>query len=433
MKKSFAILLSAALFAGFTSCDNEQEDIFDETAAHRLNHALEEYQGYLSSAENGWVMEYFANNNEAGYPILMKFDAAGSVTMAGKNAVATGGKYMEQKSLYELIADNGPVLTFDTYNNILHAFSNPEDDPNTEDNEQGLGHEGDFEFVIYEATPDYFHFKGKKYGLDIYMYKLPADMVWEEYYTTIDAIRNEYFNSKVKQIWFEAAGERYTVTGMSTGLLSFVPEGGDPITETTTASFVVLLDGSVHFCKPFKGIKGSFAVQNFAMNEEGYLASTDEGTDGFFSTDPISQFFIIPTNAWKIDAESYTGIYTDLYSKLSESMSKAGYGNMSYVQMKYTSNEQLQVTIKTKRVEAACLYDVTIVDNNKISFTLNLDAMRQSTIRAIKNGVAVYDTNEEYKTFVEALGKEFSLTGNSHIATTEVTLTNGNDGFKVKL
>ena len=59
--------------------------------------------------------------------------------------------------------------------------------------------------------------------------------------------------------------------------------------------------------------------------------------------------------------------------------------------------------------------------------------MRQSSIRAIKNGVAVYDTNEEYKAFVEALNKEYTLTGNSHIATTEVTLTNGNDGFKVNL
>lgn len=428
MKKSFAILLSAALFAGFTSCDNEQEDIFDETAAHRLNHALEEYQGYLSSAENGWVMEYFANNNEAGYPILMKFDAAGSVTMAGKNAVATGGKYMEQKSLYELIADNGPVLTFDTYNNILHAFSNPEDDPNTDNNEQGLGHEGDYEFVIYEATADYFHFKGKKYGLDIYMYKLPADMVWEEYYENIDAIRNEYFNSKVKQIWFEAAGERYTVTGMSTGLLSFVPEGGDPITETTTASFVVLLDGSVHFCKPFKGIKGSFAVQNFAVGEDGLLHCTDEGQDAKMYCDGPAVMFTTAGYTWRVNKDTMTGNFATAYEDLKVGALNASKSNpLQYIEYAYKSNDnKVYMTVKTsKRTFVYYLDVVTEGETVKLSYTDgNCDS----------NGAKFLKDCPEMTEYINIICKEtLNLTGNSNMALTQITFANANGTFDADL
>ena len=65
MKKSFAIILSVALVAGFSSCSREEDDIFAESPAHRLNHSIEEYTAFLSGADNGWIMEYMAKPDEA--------------------------------------------------------------------------------------------------------------------------------------------------------------------------------------------------------------------------------------------------------------------------------------------------------------------------------------------------------------------------------
>ena len=162
MKKVFSIILCGVAVAGFTSCGNEEEDIFDESSALRTNHAVATYSELLTSAENGWVMEYFANEEEPGYPMLMKFDKSGAVTIAAKNHYSNNDVYSTEESLYEVIADYGPVLTFNSYNTLFHIFSTPDDIPDTpieESDETGLGHEGDYEFVIYEADADHFYMK----------------------------------------------------------------------------------------------------------------------------------------------------------------------------------------------------------------------------------------------------------------------------------
>ena len=157
MKKVFSIIICGAVVAGFTSCKNEEEDIFGESSALRLNHAVATYDDLLTSAENGWVMEYFANEEEQGYPMLVKFDKSGAVTFAAKNHYSSNDVYATEESLYEVIADNGPVLSFNSYNTLFHIFADPADIPDTpieESDETGVGHEGDYEFVIYEGDAD---------------------------------------------------------------------------------------------------------------------------------------------------------------------------------------------------------------------------------------------------------------------------------------
>ena len=116
-----------------TSCVGEQEDIFDESSALRLEHAVSNYNDLLCSATNGWVMQYFARSSECGYPMLVKFSKSGAVEIAAKNKYSSNNVYAQESSLFEIISDNGPVLTFNSYNNLLHIFSTPEDIPGTDD------------------------------------------------------------------------------------------------------------------------------------------------------------------------------------------------------------------------------------------------------------------------------------------------------------
>jgi hypothetical protein len=59
-------------------------------------------------------------------------------------------------STWAVKSDYGPILTFDTYNDVFHAFSDPQ--------ENGAGLLGDYEFLILKATPDLVLLKGKKHS-----------------------------------------------------------------------------------------------------------------------------------------------------------------------------------------------------------------------------------------------------------------------------
>ena len=67
MKKicASAILLTLALT--FTGCSREQDNLFDKSAAERLNEISSIYSQRLTSSKGGWVMEYYpdADNEDA--------------------------------------------------------------------------------------------------------------------------------------------------------------------------------------------------------------------------------------------------------------------------------------------------------------------------------------------------------------------------------
>ena len=119
MKKNFLFLLfaSAAMLIT-TSCVHEEDDIFDASAAERLNAASEKYSQLLESSEGGWVVEYYPTNEDAlttgqGYLWTVKFNKDESCKV-GMNNYFSNNAYRECTSLWEVITDNGPVLTFNS-------------------------------------------------------------------------------------------------------------------------------------------------------------------------------------------------------------------------------------------------------------------------------------------------------------------------------
>ena len=59
MKKIFStvILIAGALM--FAGCAGEEKDLFEKSAAERLNETGKIYSSRLQSSEAGWVMEYY--------------------------------------------------------------------------------------------------------------------------------------------------------------------------------------------------------------------------------------------------------------------------------------------------------------------------------------------------------------------------------------
>ena len=120
MKKIFkisALLLLLPLVT--TSCFKmEQEDIFDKSAAERLNEAADSFSKILTDKGGIWQMEYFANEDMQGYVYVMKFSDNGSVDISGWNPYigaadkgngSTELAYGKATSQWDVITDNGPV------------------------------------------------------------------------------------------------------------------------------------------------------------------------------------------------------------------------------------------------------------------------------------------------------------------------------------
>ena len=78
------------------------------------------------------------------------------------------------KSLYKMSYDDGPVLSFDTGNEVLHYFATPSGSSKNLYGESGLyqAHKGDFEFIVMSAKPEEVVLKGKRSGNKILMYPL---------------------------------------------------------------------------------------------------------------------------------------------------------------------------------------------------------------------------------------------------------------------
>ena len=111
MKRIRYIVVSVALVAiALTGCSRfEEADLFEESAALRIEHNAEKLQQILVNAPYGWVMQYYTGRGVAvfeGFNLFAKFEKGGKVTLAGNHRYLRNGnanKYTECASLYELI------------------------------------------------------------------------------------------------------------------------------------------------------------------------------------------------------------------------------------------------------------------------------------------------------------------------------------------
>ena len=151
--KTKYILLGIVLACVFSACNRDEKSLFEKSAAERAVAALDNAQNVFVSPKNGWEMLYFPNPESSGENILVTFGTNGKVEATTKSAAATNNRLVSDSSTWEVMNDYGPILTFNTYNKVLHAWADPGQD--------GDGLLGDYEFLILQADADYVKLKGK--------------------------------------------------------------------------------------------------------------------------------------------------------------------------------------------------------------------------------------------------------------------------------
>lgn len=298
------ILFASVLLCGtamlFTSCKNEEDDLFSQSAAERLDSYKTQYTSQMvDNAPNGWVFQYFPNEETStkrsyGYVLLMKFFGDHRVAMAMSNRYSQTGAYATDTSLWEIITDNGPVLSFNSYNECLHAFSNPFLETPTINYlteatfESGEGIGGDYEFVIVDAPAEgkYVTLKGKKRATYSRMLALPEAVDSKQYFDELSQLNSDFFpKSFTTKCRLIQNGQTFVVDSMSTGLPVIYPEGGNATDDGKRIPFVMAIVGdkyNVRFRDPIdfsdKGNDKS-ASQEFIYNpaDDTFESVSDNG------------------------------------------------------------------------------------------------------------------------------------------------------------
>lgn len=192
MKKIFFTLAVVFAVFGIQSCSlHDDTDLFGESAAERIENAVKEDKALLEGASNGWILRYYTGTEYAGggYTMLCKFkDGKAEVSadfIDDVNAVS--------HSSYDIITDKGPVLTFDTFNDIIHMMGSPSQSDID-------GEQGDYEFVIQKTTNDSIYLEGKKWHNKMVMVRMDENTSWADYLKEIQSVGDALvYNNRICQ------------------------------------------------------------------------------------------------------------------------------------------------------------------------------------------------------------------------------------------
>lgn len=275
MKRRLNILVWAALTAGLTqSCFFSEDDLFDAPAEERDAQALTEYRNLLTEAPNGWLLEYYPGGEShdiGGVVLLMKFDGnnvtiASDTQVKGFNDDAAVIPGQKTSSLYALKNEQGTVLSFSTYNPLLHYWTEPKGGALSD------GYKGDFEFIITGTDKDMISLRGKLYGTEMRMTRLPEGQDWDAYIAACRLVRSQ------SEEWGTLVGYRdgteFTPSAFSQENVIRFEEQDNNAASTRKVSFTYTPDG-IHLYAPTTVNGVTMDRLSWNNNEKAFSSTND--------------------------------------------------------------------------------------------------------------------------------------------------------------
>ena len=348
-----SLLLGAALT--FSACSNEEDDIFDQSAAERLNAAVDLYSSRLEAQPNGWAMQLYPTlQNEApygnGYLVLIDFNPDQSVRVAMNNTL-TNGDFAQDISAWQVITDDGPVITFNTHNKVMHLFSDPNDVPSTGTNdapndETGTG--------IVDAPEDasYMMLKGKKRGTYNLLTPMEEGVDYSTYLSDVKNWMGMMFSSKSPTFDVIHFGDTlYKMEGASDGIPNIYPYDADAVLNESFDPFLVTKRGDQYYLR----FRDAHSINGYTVQDFHYLADKDifQSVDNekcYISGDSPSRFFKqlmtdSVTRTWKTSLkDENSSAYASLVDALTDAMSPNS-RTFQYVSLRHSKADGYQIGI----------------------------------------------------------------------------------------
>ena len=298
-----ATCFAAALL--LTACSPETENLFGESAAIRLQKSVINYTTTLEDNAQGWSMDFYPGERiDGGVAYTARFKD-GNVTLSCERAIDYGDliykseyKYtagQEVTSGYSIKSENSVVLSFDTFNALIHYWAQPF-------GLKAAGYASDYEFSFIHCSADSVVLRGKKYGNLMRLY--PLNQSASDYITKAGAMRQQLS---------DIPRQRIVVDGQ-TQLISF------------TDNHLKYTDGDKQYDVPFTytadGIRfyESASIKGMVFNQMSYDAATQElrTADGHFvlPAPSVTEKFVATKNQWYFGFNMASGTCSDMCDDL---------------------------------------------------------------------------------------------------------------------
>lgn len=292
----FFLLLSTLLFQ---SCLKDQEDVFDKSSSLRMQEVLDKTKAALTGNENGWALDYYPNRKleYGGIAYAIQFKGT-EATVYSQNAEKG------ETSLYKLTNDDGPILCFDSYNSLMHAYATPS-------SSEYEAKDGDFEFIIMDVQDDIITLKGKRSGNMMYMHRLSQPA--KEYIAAVQNIEEKMYSGKYA---FVIDGDSILVRRTGNVFLFTDPMTG----ESTEMPFITTTTGFE--LKDTVTIMGK-NVEGFNYSENGIWANpTDNSIALVAIPQPLTEF--LTTHNWFFKASAMSEKALKLFNYAKEGSAGEG-------------------------------------------------------------------------------------------------------------
>lgn len=283
MKKDIRYITMSVALAAITlaGCSRfEEEDFFEESPALRIEHNAEKLQEILVNAPQGWVMQYYTGRGVSvfeGFNLFAKFEKGGKVTMAGNHRFlrnGNAGKYTEASSLYDLILEDGLVLAFNTWNDVLTPFVDPVAfwaAPN-DLVKDGEGMEGDQNLVVTSMSENELLFRGERWDAKIRMVK--ADRDWKTYIEDTDVMKSRITNSVITTYYITDGDTVMYFSGLRGGRYLFC----ERLVDSRKKDSLSCCFTPTGFRNERVDTIGSHTFQEFKFNEDGSALVNEDGS-----------------------------------------------------------------------------------------------------------------------------------------------------------
>lgn len=322
--------LALAAF-GLSSCSFEQEDYFDESASLRITHLNEQLKDRLvkqsADGNHGWLMQYFVagtdENSFEGFNLYARFYNDNKVTLASNHRYLrdkNAGKYTEHTSTYEMLAEEGPVLSFNTWNNVLTVLVDPVSPTAAPTNiaPDGEGMNGDHNLVLTSYDDSSITFRGERHGAVTRF--IPCDRPWEEYMEAVAKTKSDITSDIISAYYVTNGVDTMYFDGLSKGHFTYCDRVADPLLHRTL-SCVFTPDGfRLHRTDTLDTNK----FQEFRMAADSTcLVSESDSVRVIALWD--NYIVNVRNTVWNFDQESMTAEQKSLCSQMDEEFKKLKY------------------------------------------------------------------------------------------------------------
>lgn len=416
---SICVALVSAMFVGCSRF--EEEDLFDESASQRITHFNEQLQSRLvtqsSEGKYGWVIQYFvAGTDESdyeGFNLFGSFSGNGKVKIAGNHRFlrdGNAGKYTEYTSVYDVLSEDGPVLAFNTWNDVLTVFVDPVDPsyaPSTLVND-GEGLHGDQNLVFQGYKGDTIMFSGERNSARIRF--VPCDRPWQDYIADTEALKNKITNSSITSYYVVCGTDTLYFKDLRSGIITYCERINDPL----SPSIINCVFTPNGFYLQHRNKIGGTSFQEFTLTPDNTCLMSENDSVQVYAT--WDNYIINHTAVWEMDTELFTEEQQTLFDQIAEgvtalnkqwSLKSIGMGRstgknpVNGLILTYytntaktkTNNAGLELALskpQSKQLSIDCTED-NVVDNNLSVFTARGSAVEALLRQFAATLVGTYD------------------------------------------